>query len=113
MSPLSHSDEAADAALVRDLLDPLMRTVLYTTENINRRQVGGWHLFSDSGMSSGCCEKRKSSLSVQAAAIAAHFVHSGKHSSSSVKYFMKKLKDFDTKLYLEVQMSTLRTCYNR
>eukprot|EP00952_Eustigmatos_sp_NYUAD-ZCMA_P013370 53064-Eustigmatos_ZCMA.PRE.1 len=52
-------------------------------------------------------------MHIQAAAIAAHFVDPGKHSTESVKYLMKKLKDFDMKVYLEVQMSTLRTCYNR
>ncbi len=82
-------DEAlaeADEVLRRDLLDPLIRSVLYTTENINRRQ---------------------------ASAIAAHFVDSGKQSMESVKFLMKQLKDLDMKMYLEVQMTTLRSCYHK
>eukprot|EP00624_Nannochloropsis_granulata_P000594 evm.model.NODE_1236_length_6376_cov_19.148996.1 len=78
--------EAADEVLRRDLLDPLIRSVLYTTESINRRQ---------------------------AAAIAAHFVDSGRQSTESVRFFMKQLKDLDMKLYLEVQMTTLRSCYHK
>ncbi|KAM3575449.1 hypothetical protein VYU27_002672 [Nannochloropsis oceanica] len=77
---------AADEVLRRDLLDPLIRSVLYTTESINRRQ---------------------------AAAIAAHFVDSGRQSTESVRFFMKQLKDLDMKLYLEVQMTTLRSCYHK
>lgn len=78
--------EAADAALVRELLDPLIRSVLYTTEALNRRQ---------------------------AAAIAAHFVHSGPHATESVKYLMKQLKDLDMRTYLEVHMTTLRSCFGK
>lgn len=31
--------DEADAALVNDLLEPLIRSVIYTTESANRRQV--------------------------------------------------------------------------
>jgi len=71
---------------VRELLDPLIRSVLYTTEALNRRQ---------------------------AAAIAAHFVHSGPRAAESVKYMMKQLKDLDQRTYLEVHMTTLRSCFGK
>ena len=67
--------------LRRDLLDPLIRSVLYITEKTNRRQ---------------------------ASAIAAHFVDSGTQSMESVKFLMKHLKDLDVKMYLEVQMTTMQ-----
>lgn len=78
--------QAADEILRRDLLDPLIRSVLYTTESINRRQ---------------------------AAAIASHFVDSGRESTESVRFLMKQLKDLDVKLHLEVQMTTLRSCFHK
>jgi hypothetical protein len=40
-------------------------------------------------------------------------VHSGKQTAETVKTFMKRVKDHDMKLYLEVQMSTLRMGYGR
>jgi hypothetical protein len=37
--PSEESKEEADAALVSDVLEPLIRSVIYTSESINRRQV--------------------------------------------------------------------------
>lgn len=94
-SPVDSEDEKeeADAALVNDLLEPMIKSTIYTAESLNRRQV------------CSCDQRRHGQTGVllkvlpylqptcpQAAAIGAHFVDAGKQSSESVRFFMKKLK---------------------